>query len=89
MPKAMRAHLCVEADSQRLDEQSLHRTVQDHYRLIAWSSEHHSGGRVAIKAVVQWNGHRSDAAKIPALVGELKARAGILSVTWSPAAMAD
>ena len=88
MPRAMRAHLNVEADGQILDEQSLHRMVQDHYRLIAWSSEHHAGGRVAIKAVVQWNGLASDAAQIPVLVGELTSKPGILSVSWSPAAIA-
>jgi putative Mg2+ transporter-C (MgtC) family protein len=87
MPKAMRATLIVEADTQILDERSIHQLVRERYKLIAWSSEYQAGGRVAVKAVLQWSGRAADAAEIPALVAELNCRPGVLSVVWRPAAI--
>lgn len=89
MPKAMRATLTVEADSQCLDERALQQMVRARYRPIIWSSEYRGGGRLRVEAVLQWRGRPQDAAGSPLILEELRDTAGILSVAWHPAALGN
>ena len=89
MPTSLRATLVVEGDSQQFDEQALHMIAKQSYGLLAWSSERKSTGDYRVEAILQWEGHKQDAAQMPPLVGMLSGTPGVRSVAWTPAAIGN